>query len=484
MSTQRKNASPHQFSRIRQTRVASISPAGTLIEPTSSSSQSSSSRSRNRSRTPHRGRGGRFGAEGEDTTESRDQSAGRTRWRSGSRTLRGSVDAFRGDDGNDLARSVSRGRTVYPIKELTFPGPPDKNLDVEKGKQAGEKQGQHGLDTKEPAIVRLLPHPIPHFLGHRKAKSEIHPNYQHVKPYPSLFPVLHRIPLMLESLIWTWVGSFVGIAAISLIFSRPTVFTSSVDVPPHSWISPIIIGSFGASSVLLYAAPSSPLGQPRCFVGGQFLSALSGYCVTRLFRLSSNYNLQLTDTSTSLVWLAGALSTATALVVMTMTGTLHPPGGATALLCATNSQVERLGWRVLPIVLLSSFIMLFWSLIWMNLGRRRYPESFTKASPPESSSGNIFGAIHRLLFRAEEESNEKKQSQNKEKSDLERLPAEKTSVPSTQPRAASTGGNPIWHEDGDWRNISEAEDEEVEERQERPSRWEGTQPRSLLAKLP
>ncbi|CAM0140094.1 unnamed protein product [Umbelopsis sp. WA50703] len=82
---------------------------------------------------------------------------------------------------------------------------------------------------------------------------------------------------------------------------------------------PMIIGSFGATAVLVYGAIESPLGQPRPCFGGHVISAIIGVCITRLFQLSPYFD--------SLQWLAGALSMAVALVVMQLTGTVHPPGG-------------------------------------------------------------------------------------------------------------------------------------------------------------
>ena len=58
---------------------------------------------------------------------------------------------------------------------------------------------------------------------------------------------------------------------------------------------------------------------------------------------------------------------------MILTDTVHPPGGATALLASTGPPVVKLGWRYLPVVLLSSVIMEVWVLLWMNLGRVKYP---------------------------------------------------------------------------------------------------------------
>lgn len=57
---------------------------------------------------------------------------------------------------------------------------------------------------------------------------------------------------------------------------------------------------------------------------------------------------------------------------MTVTSTVYPPAGATALLAAVDTQVESLGWYLLPLVLLSATLVLITSLVINNI-QRRYP---------------------------------------------------------------------------------------------------------------
>lgn len=83
----------------------------------------------------------------------------------------------------------------------------------------------------------------------------------------------------------------------------------------------------------------------------------------------------------SLRWLAASLSTATAIVVMQLTGTTHPPAGATALLPATNDEVWELSWYFLPVILLSSTMLMCCALLLNNL-HRRYPVFWIAPSPP------------------------------------------------------------------------------------------------------
>jgi CBS-domain-containing membrane protein len=57
---------------------------------------------------------------------------------------------------------------------------------------------------------------------------------------------------------WSWIGSFLGIAAVGAIHASLLETTDLV----------MIIGSFGASAVLIYGAIKSPLAQPRNLIGG------------------------------------------------------------------------------------------------------------------------------------------------------------------------------------------------------------------------
>lgn len=99
----------------------------------------------------------------------------------------------------------------------------------------------------------------------------------------------------------------------------------------------------GASAVLVYGAIESPLAQPRALLGGHFIASLIGVSITKLFSL-----LHSEQKFDELRWLAGSLSTATAIVAMQITETTHPPAGASALLAAVSPEITELGWLVIP----------------------------------------------------------------------------------------------------------------------------------------
>ncbi|KIK93496.1 hypothetical protein PAXRUDRAFT_828921 [Paxillus rubicundulus Ve08.2h10] len=163
-----------------------------------------------------------------------------------------------------------------------------------------------------------------------------------------------------EYSVWTWtfVAAFCGVSVLQAVFSRAHYFIER-GVPP-------IIASYGASAVLIYGVIESPLAQPRALLGGHFVSALLGICISKLFQLCAP------DRYVELQWLAGSLTVSVATVAMQMTKTTHPPAGATALLAAVNQDVIDMSWYLLPVVLLSSSLALAVALIVNNI-QRKYP---------------------------------------------------------------------------------------------------------------
>ncbi len=157
----------------------------------------------------------------------------------------------------------------------------------------------------------------------------------------------------LSEILWSWIGAFLGISSVAYVHYR---WLESSDLA-------LIIGSFGASAVLIYGAVKSPLAQPRNLIGGHVLSGFVGVASYQL--LSSN------------TWMAAAVAVATAIALMHATKTLHPPGGATALIAVIGSQkIHALGY-LYPVIPagLGAAIMLAIALIVNNIpSSRRYPE--------------------------------------------------------------------------------------------------------------
>lgn len=158
----------------------------------------------------------------------------------------------------------------------------------------------------------------------------------------------------ISNIFWSFAGAFTGIAALH--FSMLDYLLTSSDIN-------MTIGSFGASAVLVYGAIESPLAQPRNIIGGHIISALIGVYCYQLFP--------------SELWLAASLAVAGAIAAMHLTKTLHPPGGATALIAVIGSpQLHEIGyWYALAPVARGAFILLFVALIINNIPKgRRYPQ--------------------------------------------------------------------------------------------------------------
>jgi CBS-domain-containing membrane protein len=125
----------------------------------------------------------------------------------------------------------------------------------------------------------------------------------------------------------------------------------------------MLIGSFGASAVLIYGAVQSPLAQPRNLVGGHVLSAAVGVACQQLLPEAQ--------------WLAAPLAVATAIALMHLTATLHPPGGATALIAVMGGgPIHSLGFVYVAVpVAAGALVMLAIALVVNNIPRtRRYPQ--------------------------------------------------------------------------------------------------------------
>ena len=170
---------------------------------------------------------------------------------------------------------------------------------------------------------------------------------------------LARVIIYKETLVdfkehlWTFIGAFTGIGLIGLLNS------TYIDINDNVFL----IGSFGASSVLIYGVINSPMAQPRNLIGGHLICALTG---VTLHYLIPN------------IWLAAALAVSSSIVFMQITKTLHPPGGATALIAVIGSdKIHNLGYLyILSPVFSGVMILLVVALFFNNITKHRsYPHN-------------------------------------------------------------------------------------------------------------
>jgi CBS-domain-containing membrane protein len=140
----------------------------------------------------------------------------------------------------------------------------------------------------------------------------------------------------------SWFGSFLAITLTSYL----TVKTNY----------PLLMAPFGATTVLIFGVPDSPLAQPRNVIGGNFLSALLSLSVLQFFGSSP--------------WTMG-LAVASVIAHMQLTKTLHPPSGAVALVV----MMTKPEWNfLLTPVFEGSVILVVCAVVFNNLASERtYP---------------------------------------------------------------------------------------------------------------
>jgi len=162
-----------------------------------------------------------------------------------------------------------------------------------------------------------------------------------------------RVRDNLREAIWSGIGGLLGISIcgiLSALFFEPRALT-------------LLIGSFGASAVLLFGAERSPLAQPRNLIGGHFLSALAGVAAASLLG--------------GFPWAAAAVAVAVSITLMLLTRTLHPPGGATALIAVIGGEgIRSLGflYAFVPVTA-GALVLLIIAVAMNNLSpHRSYPE--------------------------------------------------------------------------------------------------------------
>jgi CBS domain-containing membrane protein len=171
------------------------------------------------------------------------------------------------------------------------------------------------------------------------------------------------------------------LVAVLSCFVAILIIAVVTQVSVGSTLYPILVASMGASAVILFIIPSSPLAQPWPFVGGQLCSALVGVTCAQVFP----------ETAISAAFAAGG-----SVLIMLLLRCLHPPGSATALApVLAGEPLTALGFDfVLFPVAVNVGLMLIMSLLinrWI-MGRD-YPiysmaKKKTQDQPPISTNKN------------------------------------------------------------------------------------------------
>ncbi len=141
----------------------------------------------------------------------------------------------------------------------------------------------------------------------------------------------------------SWLGGFLAIASVAYL----TGITHM----------PLVLGSFGASCVLIFGFPESPFSQPRNVILGHVISSFIGLLCLALF---------------GAVWWSMALALATAIAAMQITRTVHPPAGSNPLIVMMTSP--HWAFLLFP-TLAGAVILVAVAVIFNNLPpERSYPK--------------------------------------------------------------------------------------------------------------
>ncbi len=148
-----------------------------------------------------------------------------------------------------------------------------------------------------------------------------------------------------------WVGAVLALGATVAL----------LNLTAHPWL----LASLGGSCVILFGMPDNEMAQPRSFLGGHLIATVTGLVFLRLGLLHFG--------GSPTLWVVAA--TATALVLMMMTGTVHSPAGANPIVLFA----ENAGWGFLVSPLLIGLAALFVTALVVNnrLRGRRYPLRWT-----------------------------------------------------------------------------------------------------------
>jgi len=140
-----------------------------------------------------------------------------------------------------------------------------------------------------------------------------------------------------------WLGGFLAISVVAYLA-----------LVSHT---ALVLGSFGATCVLVFGFPDAPFSQPRNIIVGHFLASLTGLCFLNLFGNE---------------WWSIALAVGTAISLMQITRTVHPPAGSNPVIVMLT--LPKWGFLLTP-TLIGAVLLVVVALIFNNIGKdRSYPK--------------------------------------------------------------------------------------------------------------
>ena len=163
-------------------------------------------------------------------------------------------------------------------------------------------------------------------------------NWHKLKSQTSQCP--KRVPLSMIAI--AWLGGTLATATLAMVGSSLAVM--------------MILGSFGASCLLIFAYPASPFAQPRNVIGGHVIATFTGLVFMTLFGIH---------------WWSMAMAVGTAIALMLLCRMPHPPAGSNPLIVMLGAV--KWDFLITP-TLLGAIVLVMVALIYNNLGNnRQYP---------------------------------------------------------------------------------------------------------------
>jgi CBS domain-containing membrane protein len=182
--------------------------------------------------------------------------------------------------------------------------------------------------------------------------------------YQALLPA--RVSISPRERLRVVIGAALGLALAALLshlFADPAVAL------------PWLIAPLGATTVLVFAAPASPMAQPWAAIAGNTVSALVGILCAR----------SIGDPA-----LAAGVAASLAIAAMFALRCLHPPGGAVAL-TAVLLHITAFRFALFP-VCVNTLLLVLAGVAWHRATGRRYPHSQQPAAPKSGEIGSRFSS--------------------------------------------------------------------------------------------
>lgn len=130
---------------------------------------------------------------------------------------------------------------------------------------------------------------------------------------------------------------------------------------------PLLVAPLGASAVLVFCVPASPLAQPWPVIGGDLISAAAGLALGHVIGVP---------------WLAASLALGVAIALMSLLRCLHPPGGACALLYALGAAgAEHWNWAWMGSIVANVAVLAVAGWFYNNLTGHPWPHRPIRVPP-------------------------------------------------------------------------------------------------------